>query len=138
MPSAAVAIRIRYLLEQMDEWHAYVNGEQDNVPYADVQTIAKELELLQAPDRPMHGHEVTDAMIEQARMVPVADLIDFTRGKAICFNHDDQSPSMYNGTRIGKAVCPVCNKAFDTIAIKMIRDGLSFHEAVRHLCRGDR
>lgn len=76
---------------------------------------------------------ITDEMIEQARAYPVANLIEFTRGKCVAFCHEDKNPSMYHATRINKANCPVCNESFDSIAVLMKRDGMDFKSAVKSL-----
>jgi len=78
---------------------------------------------------------LTDEMIEQARNYPVDKLIEFTRGTAIAFCHDDKRPSMFYGTRTNTAQCPVCCKSFDSISILMERDGMPFKEAVTNLSR---
>lgn len=76
---------------------------------------------------------ITDEQIERARQYPVTQLIDFQRGKSRAWCHEDRNPSLYLAPRINKAVCPVCAKYFDPIAIVMGRDGLTFTEAVRRL-----
>lgn len=77
---------------------------------------------------------VTDEMIERAREFSVCDLIlEFPKGRAKAWCHDDRNPSLYYGSKKGVAVCPVCNKSFDAIGILMERDGFSFSEAVRQL-----
>jgi DNA primase len=82
----------------------------------------------------MKEQEITDEMIISARSYPVDRLIDFGRSKkAKAFCHEDKNPSMYHGTKINKAMCPVCNKAFDSIAILMKRDMMSFKDAVKQL-----
>ena len=77
--------------------------------------------------------DITDDMIERAKLYPVDKLIDFTRGKAICFNHDDRAPSMYHATRAQRANCPVCDRSFNAIDILMERDGMNFKAAVKQL-----
>lgn len=77
--------------------------------------------------------EITDEMIERARQVPVPHLIEFRRGKATAWCHEDRNPSLYFGSRTNKAVCPVCDKKFGPIDILMQRDGMSFKEAVKGL-----
>ena len=78
---------------------------------------------------------ITDEMIEQARNYPVDKLIEFIRGNAIAFCHNDKRPSMFHGTRTNTAQCPVCGKSFDSIAILMERDNMDFKTAVLTLCR---
>ena len=79
------------------------------------------------------SNRITDADIERARDYPVNQLIEFTRGKAIAFCHEDRNPSMFYGSRTNTAQCPVCGKSFDAIAVLMDRDGYSFVDAVKSL-----
>lgn len=76
---------------------------------------------------------LSEEMIEAARRFPVDRLVEFTRGKATAWCHEDRNPSLYHGTRRNVAVCPVCNRTFNPIDILMDRDGLSFAEAVKAL-----
>jgi hypothetical protein len=76
---------------------------------------------------------VTDAMIETAMQYPVENLIDFRRGKAVCFSHDDTNPSMFHATRTNQAACMICDKYYNPIKVLMIRDGMSFITAVKAL-----
>lgn len=77
--------------------------------------------------------EITEEMIEQAREYPVDRLVDFCRGKATAWCHNDRNPSMYHATRKNLAVCPVCDKKFNPIDILIYRDGYTFPEAVKAL-----
>lgn len=79
------------------------------------------------------GHRITDAMIEHAREYPVDKVIEFNRGKAACFNHEDKHPSLTHNKKHNRAHCFVCGKGWDAIAVLQDRDGLSFPEAVRRL-----
>lgn len=85
------------------------------------------IERLIDPDR------ITDEMIETARRYPVMNLVEFYRGKATAWCHDDRRPSLYHGTRNNIVVCPVCDKKFNPIDILIHRDGMSFTEAVKRL-----
>lgn len=76
---------------------------------------------------------VTDEMIDAARNHPITNLIDFSRGNAVAFCHEDKRPSMFHAKRIGKAACPVCNKYFNAVDVLIERDGYSFIDAVRAL-----
>lgn len=77
---------------------------------------------------------ITDDMIDQARRYPVDRLVEFKRGKATAWCHEDRNPSLYHGTRTNTAVCPVCDLKFGPIDILTKRDGMSFKNAVRSLC----
>jgi hypothetical protein len=76
---------------------------------------------------------ITDEMIQAARDYPIHHLIDFNRGKAIAFCHEDRNPSMYHQTRLNRACCPVCDKSFDSIEVLIKRDGMTFKSAVNSL-----
>lgn len=97
----------------------------------------KQIKKLEAsrPTKPTVG-EITDADIEQARAYPVDQLIKFTRGKATAFCHADKNPSMFHGSRLNVACCPVCDKTFNPVDVLMQRDGFSFIDAVKHLIGG--
>lgn len=99
-----------------------------------IDSTKRELDILR---RRMRGkvsdNEVTDEMIERARRYPVELLVEFKRGKTRAWCHDDRNPSMYHANRLNLCICPVCDKKFDSIAVLMQRDGLTFHEAVRRL-----
>jgi hypothetical protein len=76
---------------------------------------------------------ITDEMIQTARDYPITQLIEFTRGKAIAFCHEDRNPSMYHQTRLNRACCPVCDKSFDPISVLVERDGMTFKSAIHQL-----
>lgn len=79
------------------------------------------------------GNSITDEMVETAKEYPVTSLVEFVRGKSLAFCHDDHNPSAYYGSRVNRLMCPVCDKSFGPIDILMIRDGMSFPDAVRYL-----
>lgn len=98
----------------------------------DMEGVKKELdEIKRLKERT--GNEITDEMIERARMFPVGLLVEFRRGKTTAWCHDDRNPSAFHGTRKNVVVCPVCDKKFGPIDVLMTRDGLPFAEAVRRL-----
>jgi hypothetical protein len=134
-------MRERYLYDELELWKGYIAGVVEPfgpMPYADMPTIEKELLGLATAREPVikRSNEVTPQMIEQARQVPVDTLIEFTHGKCHCPFHDDKIPSMFHGTRENRAVCPSgCNDSWDSIGLTQKLDGLSFHDAVRKLCK---
>ena len=81
--------------------------------------------------RVLNNNGVTQDMIEQARSHPLEDLVDLTRGKALCPFHDDHHPSM--SIKNNRYRCWACGENGDVIDFVMKRDGLAFHEAVRRL-----
>jgi len=78
--------------------------------------------------------EITDNMIEAARDYPIDRLIDFKRRRAIAFCHNSDSFSMSHMVNANMAHCFVCNKSFNPIDVLMERDGMTFMQAVKHLC----
>jgi hypothetical protein len=145
-PQYAVNARRRYLtdeLELLDLEIAFYNdyeGELDSEYFAITQMsllgedrakTMRELRSIKNMSTTKPG--LTDDMIDEAMRYPVDKLIEFTRGKAVAFCHQDKNPSMYHGTRLNIAVCPVCDKKFNPIKILMERDGIDFKSAVKQL-----
>jgi hypothetical protein len=137
--SSALKMRMRYLVEQILVGHEWIYGDINSpMPYVmqdeavqELQALLKSLKTLNDAPR---ENAITQDMIEQAKAVPIDSLIEFIRGKARCFAHDDKSPSMYYATKKNAANCPVCNKSWDSIEILKERDGLTFTKAVKELC----
>jgi hypothetical protein len=77
--------------------------------------------------------DITDEMIQAARDYPFEELINFVRGKAQCFNHEDKDPSMQYYKNTNTAFCFSCNKVFNPIDFMMIKEGMTFKEAVIRL-----
>ena len=145
----AIQARKRYLKDEISdikheclELSDWVDGVGDiNEWYALVRLgvllerwgkLKKEYRVCTEILRPREG-DITEQMIETAREYPVEQLIDFRRGKAVAFCHEDKNPSMYHATRSNHAKCPVCDKTLDGIGILMARDGLDFISAVKQL-----
>jgi hypothetical protein len=135
--TAALKMRMRYVVQQLDkgiDWMLDESSMPDIMPGEAInELISCNKGLLESKIKPS-ANTVTPEMIEKARQVPVDSLIEFIRGSARCFAHEDKSPSMYFGSRTNTAQCPVCNKHWDSIQILKERDGLTFHEAIRKLC----
>lgn len=75
---------------------------------------------------------ITDEMLEIAKQYPIDKLIEFQGGKALCFNHEEKTPSMTIFKN--KAHCHgACGRSWSTIDVLMERDGLSFISAVKAL-----
>ena len=79
--------------------------------------------------------DITQEMIQKARDLPVAGLLEWANGRSRAWCHEDLRPSLYVAPRINKVICPVCNKKFDTIDVIMNRDGINFRQAVLKLCQ---
>jgi hypothetical protein len=98
----------------------------------DIDKVRKELQNIKLSVTDIKG-QVTEDMIQQAREVNIETVVEFTRGKANAFCHEDNNPSLYHAKRVNKACCPVCNRYFDAIEVLIERDGLPFFTAVKQL-----
>lgn len=79
-------------------------------------------------DRPL---DISQSDIEKARDVPIDHLLDSVKGFALCPIHDDHKPSMY--IKNGFGYCFTCNEVVDSIRLLMVRNHLTFKEAVGRL-----
>lgn len=137
--STAIAIRVRYLQSLLRRWCDFIDiePEPDEIPESDVWTIITELITLRKyEDRIKQGvklDSITDEMIQAARSYPIENLIQFTRGKALCFMHPDKTPSLSYHAKTNTCRCFVCDKAVNSIDVMILRDGLSFIDAVKFL-----
>lgn len=84
-------------------------------------------------NKPQSRNEVTPEMKQRAKAHPVTNLIQFEKGKALAFCHTDKTPSLTYYAKKNLATCFVCNKRFDPIDVLMLRDGYTFHDAIRAL-----
>ncbi len=76
--------------------------------------------------------KITPEMIEKAKAFPIEQLVEVNKqGFTKCFEHNDKKPSVY--CKKNFLHCFVCNKSWDTIAVLVERDGISFKEAVLKL-----
>lgn len=139
-PVEALRSRYRFLKEHVEAYKsAYIiTGKIDPYFWWWVESAAEMIAVASYAKRfkvrpvvPSSG--ITDEMIESARSVPINQIVEFIRGTATAFCHDDRHPSAYYGDRTNTLVCPVCNKHFDSIGVLMHRDGMSFPDAVRFL-----
>lgn len=80
-----------------------------------------------------HGNKLTEEMIDNARNTSTKEVIDYKRGKAYAWCHEDKNPSLTYMSRTGLAWCPACDIYFDAIKVLMERDKLSFPDAVKQL-----
>lgn len=127
---AAIKMKLRYAVEATEIWADAFE------PYywRWIDIIIKLRDMEKRLKQPMKN-TITDEMIEQAREYPITELVEFTRGKALAFCHEDKTPSLSYHKAANRAHCFPCNKSFDAIGILMERDGMSFHSAVRYLCK---
>ena len=78
--------------------------------------------------------DISEADIVRARDYPITQLIEFNgAGMAKAFCHEDKQPSLSYWAKANNCRCFVCGKSFDSIAVLVERDGMSFIEAVKKL-----
>jgi hypothetical protein len=127
---AAGRMRIRYLLEQIDEesccWFTQEANEKmmDEVLYI-IKNMWRDFE----PKK----NDITDEDIESARNYPIENLIAFRNGKSAAWCHTDKQPSLTHWKKANKARCFPCDKTYDPISVLMERDGYNFIDAVKAL-----
>lgn len=127
---AAIKMKLRYAVEAAEIWAEVFE------PYywRWIDIIIKLRDMQKRIKQPMKN-AITDEMIEQAREYPITELVEFTRGKAYAWCHDDKNPSLTYMSKTGTAWCAACGKYFDPIKVLMERDCMSFTSAVRYLCK---
>ena len=140
MPEAALAMRIRYLVEAVDVYLDYDNDSGVGLYYT-LQTMKEVIELeryLKDYKKRMavaREKEITDEMIERARRHPIELILEFTRGKCRCINpeHDDRDPSMSHDRQRNRAKCFACGHSVDSIAAYQHTFSVDFRQAVKLL-----
>lgn len=99
-----------------------------------IANLKREIRYLDAALTRVHDNDITPDMIDRARQHPIEQVITFDRtGKALAWCHDDRNPSLTWDRKRNRAKCWPCDKSFDTIAVLMERDNLTFRDAVRRL-----
>lgn len=133
---AALAMRKRYLLGVFDEWADYIDGKTNTIPLITIDGAIDEIVAIRKFEtrKPTKGG-ITDDMIATAKEYPVDQLVEFVRGKATAWCHDDSNPSLSWHKEKNRCTCFPCGKSFNAIDICMERDGMTFIEAVRWLGR---
>jgi hypothetical protein len=139
-PEAALMMRLRYLTEELEWWdNRNPKNELESalIASAMLEIMVQRERIRQSLHgmRPKNREEaITEEMIERARNYPVDRLIEFTRGKALCFNHQEKTPSLNHDKARNRAKCfGSCGRSWDAIDIVRVRDGLSFRDAVKQL-----
>lgn len=84
-------------------------------------------------NRPVRRGEITEEMVEKAVSIEVTRLVEFTKGRALAWCHEDKRPSLYIATRKNRVICPVCDLHMNPIDILRKRDGMSYQSAVTML-----
>ena len=75
---------------------------------------------------------ITPDMVARAKNHPIENLVEINKqGFTKCFGHNDKHPSAY--CKKNFIHCFVCQKSWDTIAVLMEREGLTFKDAVLKL-----
>lgn len=130
MFQSAVKMRLRFAIEAAD-WSVEFFPEYYWRWFDEMLSLKR---MLDRVDRPMR-QGISDDDIATARNRDIRDVVDFNRGKASAWCHEDKNPSLTYMNKTNKAWCPVCGKYFDSIAVLMERDGMTFVKAVEDLCR---
>lgn len=74
--------------------------------------------------------------IEDARAYPIANLLKFTQGKAICPFHTEKSGSLHLYKKENRTYCfGGCGKGYDAIDIYQKLHSVDFKTAMEELCR---
>lgn len=126
---AAITMKLRYAQDAAEIW------ADSFEPYywKWVDAIIKLRDMRKELKKPI-VNSITDEMIQQAREVDVRSVVEFARGKAYAWCHDDKHPSLTYMSKTNTVWCPPCGKFYDSIAVLMGRDGMTFQSAVRALC----
>lgn len=74
--------------------------------------------------------------IENARLVPISDMVRFVAGNAKCIWHEEKSASMHYYAGTNSVYCFGCGKSGDAIDVWRQLKGLSFKEALTQLTGG--
>jgi len=105
--------------------------------YAEYQKHKREVYRLQhklygiGPKTEKSKNGVTDEMIARAKEYPMENLVEVSRGMALCLWHDDHNPSML--VKNNFAHCFSCHRTADVIDVYRILHGATFPEAVKAL-----
>ena len=130
-------MRIRYLQEQLlKNEECLETGVPAEVPFDEALRELSSCHLeLERIKKDVQLNSITDEMIERARDVPIESLIEFVKGKALAWCHDDHSPSLSHHRKANRATCFPCGKSFNPIDVLIERDKMTFIEAVKYLCK---
>lgn len=113
------------------------DGEVILLHYAlnDLRDARAKLEKMERMAKQPQG-KLTDDMIQRAREYPIEQVVEFVKGKATAFCHPDKNPSLHHDRKHNRAHCFPCGKSFSALDVLILRDNLSFNEAVKRLCGG--
>lgn len=127
---AAANIRLRYLYDRIEDCFEFPSDISMQWASEDIEEA---LYLLSHCNDEEVVYEGINLDVEAAREYPVERLIDFQKGKAYAWCHNDKTPSLTKMKHENLVFCWPCRKAFNPIDILMSRDNLSFQDAVRSL-----
>lgn len=136
-PISALRMRYRYLKDRCLDMKSlyFEHDEVDPYFWWWVDAEKERLELVKYAKRfktnPENG--ITEDMINIAASYPITELVEFFRGRAKAFCHEDSHPSAYYGNKTNKLFCPVCYKSFNPIDVLVYRDNMTFPAAVMFL-----
>lgn len=147
---SAIHMRLRYLqqrksaIQHLIDWCADHESDDPGIDYLLAETLIRLLVLRDSItreernmtnyNRPQPKGQITDDMIAAAKETPVTNLIEFDRyGKALAFCHADTSPSLSHNKKSNRAHCFPCGRSFNAVDILMVRDGMTFIDAVKQL-----
>ena len=100
-----------------------------------IRKLAAKINRLERPDK-MPESGITDEMVEAARAYPIEELIDFSSfGRTEAFCHVSDSPSLAHLPDGNRAYCHVCSRVFNPIDVLIVRDGMTFVDAVKTLSK---
>jgi len=126
---AAIKMKLRYAVEAVEIWEEAF----EPIAFLWIDQIARLKAMESRLKRPISS-SITDSMIEQARESDINRVVEFVRGKATAWCHEDKNPSLTYMSKTNTAWCAACGKYFDPIAVLMERDGMTFQQAVKYLC----
>lgn len=146
-PQKAIKCRLNYLANEIKEWIDMVNDGRATQDFASIclkplydeslelNTLLKDTSL-SYKTLPSNNSYISETDIQIAKDYPIDKIVKFVRGRAHAPCHNDKNPSLYHGTRLNIAVCPVCDRKFNPIQWLMFTEEMSFKEAVSYLLRG--
>jgi hypothetical protein len=128
LPSTVINLRVRFALQAAETWEE-LEPEIAARWYEEIINMKQ----IESKLNQKHTNGITDEQIAIAKEYPIDRLIEFTRGKATAWCHDDKTPSLHHHRQANRAHCFPCGKSYNPIDVLMQRDNMSFIDAVRAL-----
>lgn len=126
---SAIKMKLRFLLDAITYWELVEFKEMVERTFDSIVKVKNMMHKSEIK----HKQDISDDDIAYARSVPIENVIEFVKGKALAFCHPDKNPSLSWDRKNNRARCFVCDKSFDTIGVLMERDGMTFVNAVKAL-----